>query len=314
VRAAVVRDGRIEVDDRPDPEAGVGQVLVRVRASGINAPDLAQRAGRYAAPAGAPADIPGLELAGEVAAVGDGVERFAPGDRVMALVGGGGHAELAAMHSRLVVPVPEAVGWDAAGGFVEVFATAHDALFTQAGLAVGERVLVQGAAGGVGVAAVQLARAAGASVVGTVRAPELRSKVEALGAEVRAPGDLDGAGPFDVVLELVGGDNLRENISLLATGGRVVVIGVGAGASAEIAFYELMRRRARIHASLLRPRPLEEKALVMRRVERHVLPLLADGRVVVPVHETFPLDDAQAGYERFAAGGKLGKIVLRMDG
>jgi NADPH:quinone reductase-like Zn-dependent oxidoreductase len=207
--------------------------------------------------------------------------------------------------------MPGDVTWEEAGGFVEVFATAHDALFTQAGLAMGERVLVQGAAGGVGVAGVQLARATGASVVGTVRAEWLRPRVAELGAEVRPHGDLDGL-EFDVVLELVGGDNLAADLALLATGGRMVVIGVGAGASAELPFYELMRRRGRILASTLRARPLEQKALVVRRLERHVLPLLADRRVVVPVHETFPLAEAQSAYERFLEGGKLGKIVLRM--
>jgi NADPH:quinone reductase-like Zn-dependent oxidoreductase len=215
------------------------------------------------------------------------------------------------VHESLLLPVPGDVTWEEAGGFVEVFATAHDALFTQAGLAMGERVLVQGAAGGVGVAGVQLARATGASVVGTVRAERLRPRVAELGADARAPGDLDGL-EFDVVLELVGGDNLAADLALLATGGRMVVIGVGAGASAELPFYELMRRRGRILASTLRARPLEQKALVVRRLERHVLPLLADRRVVVPVHETFPLAEAQSAYERFLEGGKLGKIVLRM--
>jgi len=206
------------------------------------------------------------------------------------------------------MPVPDGVDWAAAGGFAEAFATAHDALFTQAGLTVGERLLVTGAAGGVGTAAVQLARAAGATVVGTVRNEALCGEVEALGAAVCAPGEADG--PFDVILELVGGDGLAAAADLLGTGGRVVVIGVGAGATADVDFRKLMAKRARISASTLRARPLEEKALVVRRLERHVLPLLADGRVRVPVCETFPLARAGDAYDRFAAGGKLGKIVL----
>ncbi len=299
MKAAVVADGTIRIEERPDPVAGRGEVLVRIRAAGINGADLMQRAGRYPAPPGAPADIPGLELAGEISGTGE---------RVMALTAGGGHAELAVVPTGLLLPVPERLSWPEAGGFVEVFATAHDALFGQAQLQLGERVLVNGAAGGVGVAAVQLARATGASVVGTVRNEAVRGEVEALGAEVCGPGEAEG--PFDVILELVGGEGLAADLDLLATGGRLVVIGIGAGATAELDFRKLMMRRARISASTLRSRPLEEKALVVSRLERHVLPLLADGRIVVPVCETFPLGEAQAAYDRFAAGGKFGKIVL----
>ena len=156
MRVAAISGGKLRSEERPDPVPGEGQILIRVRASGINGADLAQRAGRYPPPRDAPQDVPGLECAGEVQAIGPNAFRFAVGDRVMALLGGGGHAELAVVHERLALPVPEVLDWPAAGGFVEVFATAHDALFTQAGLAPGERLLVNGAAGGVGVAAVQL--------------------------------------------------------------------------------------------------------------------------------------------------------------
>jgi NADPH:quinone reductase-like Zn-dependent oxidoreductase len=309
VKAAVVAGGELRIEELPDPQPGPGQALVRMHAAGVNNADLMQRAGNYPAPPDAPQDIPGLELAGEVVALGPMTTSFQPGDRVMALLAGGAHAELAAVPTRLLLPVPPTIGWAEAGGFVEAFATAYDALFLQAQLGMGERVLVTGAAGGVGVAAVQLARATGATVVGTVRNEALRGEVEQLGAEVRAPGE--AAGPFDVILELVGGrDGLAQAIDLLGTGGRLVVIGVGAGATAEVDFHALMARRARVSASTLRARPLEEKALVVRRLERHVLPLLADGRVRVPVSATFPLEQAQAAYDRFAAGGKLGKIVL----
>lgn len=297
--AAVIVDGELRVEERPDPEPTRTQALVRVRASGINNADLMQVRGGYPPPAGAPEDIPGLELAGE---------RVDTGERVVALVAGGGHAELAAVEERHLVPLPEGIDWEPAGGFVEVFATAHDALFTQAGLVAGERVLVNGGAGGVGVAGIQLAREAGAAVVATVRNEELRPRVAALGAEAVAPGEAEG--PFDVVLELVGGENLGANLALLATGGRVVVIGTGAGRSAEIDFGQVMRRRARLQGSTLRSRSLDEKALVVAALERQVLPLLAAGRVVVPVEAAFPLADAPAAYERFAAGGKFGKIVL----
>jgi NADPH:quinone reductase-like Zn-dependent oxidoreductase len=208
------------------------------------------------------------------------------------------------------MPVPDGVGWDRAGGFPENYTTAHDALFSQCGLAVGERVCVHGAAGGVGTAAVELAVAAGAEVVATVRNASVRAGVAALGATVVAPDGFGDHGPFDVVLELVGGINMAANLDALATGGRVAVIGVGAGLSADISLLTLMGKRGRIHGSTLRARPLEDKAVAARRVERHVLPLLSRGAVTVPVAATFPLSEAAAAYEHFAAGGKLGKIVL----
>jgi putative PIG3 family NAD(P)H quinone oxidoreductase len=310
MRAATVRDGEILIEEHTDPEPGAGEVLVRVRAAGLNGADMLQRRGRYPAPPGSPPDIPGLELAGEVTALGPGVQRFEAGDRVMAIVGGGGQAELATLHERAAMPVPDGVEWPAAGGFAEVFTTAHDALFTQAGLGPGERLLVHGGAGGVGTAAIQLARAAGARVTATVRNERSRPDVEALGAVAIPPEGFSERGPFDVVLELVGAPNLAENVSALETGGRIVVIGVGAGPKAEIDLLALMGRRGRLQASTLRARPLEQKAAAMRAVERHVLPLLADGTVGVPVAESFPLDRAADAYERFTAGGKLGKIVL----
>jgi NADPH:quinone reductase-like Zn-dependent oxidoreductase len=229
----------------------------------------------------------------------------------MALLGGGGQAELAVVHERIAMPVPAGLDWPAAGGCPETFTTAHDALFTQCGLAMGEHLLVHGAAGGVGTAAVQLGAAAGARVTATVRNPELREAVRQLGAsEVLAPDDFAARGPYDVILELVGAVNMATNLSALATGGRISVIGVGAGAAAEINLLALMGARGRIHGSTLRARPLEAKATAARAIEAHVLPLLAAGRLQVPVAETFPLDDVEGAYERFAAGGKLGKLVV----
>jgi NADPH2:quinone reductase len=229
----------------------------------------------------------------------------------MAVVGGGGQAELAVVHERAAMPVPAVLDWPQAGGVPEVFATAHDAIFSQAGLRPGERLLVHGAAGGVGTAAVQLGRATGARVTATVRREELRPEVERLGADVIPPEGFAETGPYDVILELVGGASLPENLQSLATGGRIAVIGVGgSGPKAEINLLALMQKRGRIHASTLRTRPLEEKALVTRRLEKEVLPLFESGALTVPVAATFPLDDAEAAYERFEAGGKLGKIVL----
>lgn len=312
MRAATVRDGEIVIEEHPDPVPGAGEVLVRVRAAGLNGADMMQRRGLYPAPAGSPQDIPGLELAGEVVALGGGAERFCPGDRVMAIVGGGGQAELAVVHERQLMPVPERLPWPQAGGVPETFTTAHDAIFSQAHLRCGERLLVHGGAGGVGTAAIQIAAAAGARVSATVRDDALHEQVRALGAEALAPQDFQQTGPYDVILELVGAPNLAGNLVALAMGGRIVVIGVGAGAKAELNLLALMGKRASIHGSTLRARPLEDKALAARRVEREVLPLLARGSVTVPIAETFPLVQARAAYDRFAAGGKLGKIVLTM--
>jgi NADPH2:quinone reductase len=312
MRAVTIRDGELVVEEHPDPTPGAGEALVRVRAAGLNGADMLQRRGRYPAPPGAPQDIPGLELAGEVAELGPGAARFSPGDRVMGIVAGGGQAELAVVHERILMPVPDRLSWAEAGGVPEVFTTAHDAIFTQAGLRPGERLLVHGGAGGVGTAAIQLGRAAGARVTATVRKSDLRSQVAELGAEVIDPEGFEGHGPFDVILELVGAPNLAANLTALATGGRITVIGIGAGAQGELNLGALMQKRARIHGSTLRPRPLEEKALTARAMERSVLPLLAEGRVRVPVAATYPLEQALAAYDRFAAGGKLGKIILEM--
>ena len=232
--AVTVRDGELGVEEHPDPVPGAGEVLVRVHAAGLNGADIHQLNGGYPAPPGAPQDILGMELAGEVLSAGEGAMRFKPGDRVMGIVGGGAQAELAVVHERVLMPVPDRLDWPQAGGVPEVFTTAHDALFSQAGLRTGERLLVHGAAGGVGTAAVQLGRAAGARVSATVRNPELRAGVAALGASVLAPEEFIDQGPFDVILELVGATNLAGNLRSLATGGRLAVIGVGAGAVGEI--------------------------------------------------------------------------------
>jgi NADPH2:quinone reductase len=313
VIAATITDGAVSAREHPDPVPGAGEVLVRVRAAGLNGADLMQLAGRYPAPAGAPADIPGIELAGDVAALGPGATRFAVGDRVMGIVGGGGQAQLAVTHERILMAVPDRLDITTAGGVPETFTTAHDAIFTQGALASGERLLVHGGAGGVGTAAIGLAVAAGARVHATVRDPALRDGVAALGATVIAPEGFAAHGPFDVILELVGAPNLAENVEALDFGGRLVVIGISAGARAELDLRALMFKRARITSSTLRSRPLEDKALTARRMERSVLPLLASGAVGVPVAATFPLAHVADAYERFAAGGKLGKIVLLTD-
>jgi putative PIG3 family NAD(P)H quinone oxidoreductase len=313
MQAVTIKEKQIIVQEHPDPEPGWGEVLVRVHAAGLNGADMHQLAGGYPAPPGSPPDIPGLELAGEVVKCGPGAERFAVGDRVMAIVGGGGQAQLATVHERVLMPVPENLSWVEAGGVPEVFTTAHDAVFTQAGLVVGERLLVHGAAGGVGTAAIQLGVAAGARVTATVRNEQLRDRVAELGAVVIEPEGFREHGPFDVILELIGAVNMMDNLKALETGGRITVIGMGGGASGEINLGLLLMKRGRIHGSTLRSRPLEQKALTARAMERSVLPLLAAGGVAVTIAETYPLADAAAAYEHFQRGGKLGKIVITMD-
>jgi len=313
MRAATIRDGEVLVADHPEPEPGHGEVLVRVRAAGLNGADMLQRRGAYPAPAGSPPDIPGLELAGDVVALGPGAERFAVGDRVMAIVGGGGQGELCAVHERQAMPVPGVVEPLPAGGLPEVFTTAHDALFSQAGLRMGERVLISGAAGGVGTAAIQLAAAAGAHVTASVRNEALREAVAGLGADVVLdPPESAEGGPYDVLLELVGAPDLQDNLRAMRRLGRVVVIGVGAGFKAEVNLLAVMGQRLRIGGSTLRARPLEEKAETARAMEREVLPLFERGALKVPVAESFPLDAVSEAYDRFAAGGKLGKIILEL--
>jgi NADPH:quinone reductase len=311
VQAVVIERGRLLWQERPDPQIGASDLLIAVRAAGVNGADLMQRRGLYPAPPGWPPDIPGLELAGEVVGVGRGVTRFAIGDRVMALVGGGAQATLAAVDEAHALAVPDDVGWAAGGGFTEVFATAFDALFSQAGLRSGERLLVTGAAGGVGCAAVQLAAVAGAHVVASVRDPARREAVGGLGAdEVIDPAGVVQHGPYDVVLELVGAASLPAALEALATKGRVVVIGIISGSRLEIDLLGLMGKRARILGSTLRGRSRAEKASLIADMDARVLPLLATGQVHVPVSATLPLREAATAYDRFADGGKLGKIVL----
>ncbi len=310
MHAVTIVDGDLRWQERPDPVPRTNEVAVTVAAAGINAADLLQRAGHYPPPPGWPVDVPGMEFAGRVLRAGPGAGRFAPGDRVMALCGGGGQAEVVVVPESCLLPVPDAVDDAAAGGFPEAFSTAEDALFSQAGLAAGERVVISGAAGGVGTAAVQLARAAGAEVVATVRDPSLHARVAGLGAHtVVLPGEVADHGPYDVSLELVGAPGITAVLPALATGARRCHRGRGR--------HPARARPARGDGvawdhprSTLRSRSDAEKAAVAGVVEANALALLAAGEVGVPVAETFPMAEATAAYERFAAGGKFGKIVL----
>ena len=302
--------GEVIWSERPDPQPGPRELLVRVEAAGINRADLLQKAGHYPPPSGVPDDQPGLECAGLVEATGTAVERFAPGDRVMSLLAGAGQAELALVDERVAMAGPQSCSTVDAGGFPEAFATAYDALFSQGRLSIGERALVTGAAGGVGMAGVQLALAGGARVVASVRHDEVRDGVAGLGATSVVPDEAFAHGPFDVVLELVGGPGVPSALAALAPQGRLVVIGIGAGGRVELDLGALMHRRAVLRGSTLRTRSLEEKAVLARQLENHVLPLLDAGKVKVIVAATFPFEKAAEAYDRFETGHKFGKIVL----
>jgi putative PIG3 family NAD(P)H quinone oxidoreductase len=298
---------------------GLGEIVVRVAASGLNRADLLQRMGRYPAPAGAPADIPGLEYSGVVEAVGRGVSAWVPGDRVMGIVGGGGYAELTVTHERTAVRVPVGLDTVSAGAVPEVFMTAYDALFRQAGLSAGETVLIHAVGSGVGTAAVQLARRAGARTLGTSRTPDKLARAAELGLDAAIPGDeawpervreLTGGRGVDVILDLVGGPYLPGNLSVMATLARQVVVGVPGGSVSEIDLRALMGRRASIRGTVVRARPLEEKAALARQFESRVVPGLEDGSLRPVVHETFRPEDVGKAHGAMERNENFGKLLI----
>jgi len=307
----------IRLDELPDPVPGSEELLVHVTHAGLNPADLSQREGSYPAPPGSPRDIPGLEVAGTVEACGAQVLGWKPGDRVFGLVGGGGLADHVLVHELHVTGVPERLDELAAAAVPEAFVTAHDAVMTQAALRPGELLLVNGANGGVGTAAVQIAVAAGARVLATVRAAPLREAVAALGAMVIDPAELvaraRAEGGADVVLELVGAPNLDSDLLALAMHGRIVIVGTGAGAEATLDLRKLMGRRARLLGTMLRARPLDEKATAMRAFTREVVPHFASGRITALVDRVFPAREAAAAFDRLTKPGKLGKVLLDFE-
>jgi putative PIG3 family NAD(P)H quinone oxidoreductase len=305
------------LQERPAPEPGGAEVVVRVRYAGLNPADLAQRAGFYPAPPDSPADVPGLEVAGVVERCGPRVARWREGDRVLGLVGGGGLADRVLVHERCLAPVPDGVSEPDAAALPEAFITAHDAIRSQAGLTMGETLLVHGANGGVGSAAVQIGVATGARVLAAVRSQAAEETVRALGAEpvadaafVDAVRELTGGAGVDVVLELVGAPHFPGNLEALAPLGRIVVVGTGAGHEAELPLRLVMGRRARILGTMLRARPLEQKGAAVRAFEREVLPLVARGTIHALVDSTFPAEQAAQAFERLAAKGKAGKVLV----
>jgi NADPH:quinone reductase-like Zn-dependent oxidoreductase len=298
----------VQVVERPDPVPGDHEVLIRATHAGLNPADLAQRAGRYPAPAGSPQDIPGLEVSGTVIACGARVTAWREGDRVFGIVGGGGLADTCAAHERHVARVPDALDDREAAAVPEAFMTAHDAVFTRAALVMGETLLVNGATGGVGTAGVQLGVAVGARVLANARAHH--DRLQALGAEPVALADAAGV---DVVLELVGAQNLTGSLAALAPLGRVIIVGTGAGADTDISLRTLMGKRASVMGTMLRARPLEQKAAAVQAFAHQVVPLLASGRVRPLVDRVFPAQRAVDAFDHLAGPGKFGKVLLEFD-
>jgi len=315
MRCAVLIEGRLEVLERETPRPGSKDVLVAVRAAGVNSADLLQRQGLYPAPPGWPADIPGMEMAGVVAGVGDGVNDALLGRRVCGIVGGGAQSSHCVIPSEHLIFVPEHVNWIEAGGFAEAFLTAHDALVTQGRLREGERVLISGATGGVGTAAVQVAHRAGAHVIAVTRGDEHHEALRTLGADQAVTlEDVASLEPVDVVLELVGAVHLNVALGRLAPFARVVVIGVGnGGGRLELDLHRIMTTRATLTGSTLRSRSREEKSTVIAGATASLAPLWTSGDLTVPLSRSFALDDIERAYGYFAQPGKLGKVVLVVE-
>lgn len=314
----VLTFGELEV-----AEPGPSEILVEVKAAGLNRADLIQRMGFYPAPPGAPPDVPGLEYAGTVAAVGAAVREFTPGDAVMGIVGGGAMATHLTVHAREAIPVPAGMSLTDAAAIPEVFLTAHDALTLQGGMRAGQVVLLHAVGSGIGTAAVQLARLTGAVPYGTARSQDKLDRCQPLGLAggicvedgkfaAALPG-LTGGRFADLVLDTIGAAYLGENIAALALGGRVVVIGLLGGAKGDLPLGALLAKRASITGSVLRSRPLEEKAALSQDFIRHVLPGFASGKLKPVVDRVMPMADVQDAHRYMAENRNFGKVVLAWE-
>jgi NADPH2:quinone reductase len=314
----------LEMRDVPQPQAQAGEVLVRVRATALNRADVLQRQGRYPAPPGVPRDIPGLEFAGEVAACGPNANLWKPGQRVFGLVAGGSYAEYLLAHERTLAEIPANLDFEAAAAVPEAFITAQDALWTQAQLRPGERVLIHAAGSGVGLAAVQLVAAIGAQAYGTSRTADKIERAREYGltdgAVIKDPGaDLPphvqrwtGSAGFNAVLELVGGPYIAASIDALGQKGRLILVGTVAGGKMELSVAPIMSKRLTIRGTVMRARPLEEKIAAARSFAAEVVPLLARGVLRPTVDRVFPLAEARQAHEYMESNGNFGKIVLRV--
>jgi putative PIG3 family NAD(P)H quinone oxidoreductase len=315
--------GVLEVPDAPQPTAD--RVRVRVRAAGLNRADILQRLGRYPAPAGYPQDIPGMEFAGEVESTGEDARKWKPGDRVFGITGGGAQAEYVTVPESTLALVPDNLNWVEAASIPEVFMTAHDALFTQCHLQMGEFVLIHAAGSGVGTAASQLVKAAGGVAFGTSRTAEKleRAKQYGLSNSIAVGNDpalfseavkkwTNGHG-VNVVLDLVGAAYLEPNLDALATLGRLIFVGTTSGAKAEIDYGIVMRKRLRVMGTSLRTRSIEEKATATRLFAQHVVPLLANGTVSPVIDSVFRIEEAREAHKRIESNNSFGKVVLTID-
>ncbi|MFL5508997.1 MAG: NAD(P)H-quinone oxidoreductase [Gemmatimonadaceae bacterium] len=310
----------LEIQKRPDPVPGVGQIRVRVRASALNRADLLQRGGNYPVPAGYAADIAGMEYAGEVDDPGPGASLWKKGDRVMGIVGGAGHAELLCVHEREAMAVPRDMSWDDAAAIPEAFLTAFDALFNRLDLRIGETLLIHAVGSGVGTAALQLARANGATVVGTARTAEKLERAKVLGLDIAIDASRgDWAGQVEsavggqsvtAVMDLVGGSYLEGNLRVIALLGRIVVVGLTAGATAQFNMGVLLRKRITIVGTVLRARPIEEKIALARAFADRGLPLFDSGRLKPVVDRVFGFDQIREAHETMESNRTFGKIVL----
>jgi len=317
VKALVIADGSLSLEERPTPEPAADQVVVEVAGAGVNRADLLQVRGAYPAPPGWPEDVPGLEFSGTVAARGPGCRWIGDGDKVFGIAGGGAHATHLLVQESLCAPLPDGLDPVTTGGIPEVFVTAFDALVTQAHLKPGERVLIHGAGSGVGTAALQIVRAIGASSVGTARTPGKLERARELGldAGVVASDDMAGAiGEVDVVLDLVGGDYLSIDTAVCRPRGRILIVGLLAGAEARLDMGSVLRKRLTVFGTVLRSRPEHEKAAAMADFARSVVPLLADGRLRPVIERIVPLDRAQEAYSFLHLNSTFGKVVLSAEG
>jgi NADPH2:quinone reductase len=305
--------------ERPDPRPGAGEVLIEVAAAGVNRPDVFQRMGRYPPPQGA-SDIPGLEVAGTILECGPDVEQWRPGDRVCALVSGGGYADRCVAPAPQCLPLPANLSLVEAAALPETYFTVWTNVFERGRLARGEALLVHGGTSGIGTAAIQIARALGARVFATARTAAKAAACERLGAErgidaaardfVAEVRELTAGRGVDVILDMVGGDYFPRNLQALAVDGRLVQISTLAGSNAEISLPTVMQKRLTVTGSLLRPRSVAEKGAIARGLLAHVWPLLESGQVKPVVARTFPLREAAAAHRLIESGELVGKIVL----